>query len=128
MPRPGATQEVLVDEQRGHESWRVTGQRSGAGRCGGVTGGSLRGACTRGRPRFVTDGVLRPGARRGWSSWIRPRPATVPGVVRVFRDQLPGCEVERFGMCPAVMLCQDLAEVAGPVRDGLVAELAAGDR
>jgi hypothetical protein len=24
MPRPGATQEVLVDEQRGHESWRVS--------------------------------------------------------------------------------------------------------
>ena len=44
------------------------------------------------------------------------------------RDQLPGCEVERFGMGPAVVLCQDLTEVAGPVRDGAVADLAAGDR
>jgi hypothetical protein len=44
------------------------------------------------------------------------------------RDQLPGCEVERFWMGPAVVLGQDLTEVAGPVRDGAVADLAAGDR
>ena len=31
-------------------------------------------------------------------------------------------------MRPAVMLGQDLSEVAGPVGDGAVADLAAGDR
>ena len=31
-------------------------------------------------------------------------------------------------MGPAVVLGQDLGEVAGPVRDGTVADLAAGDR
>ncbi len=30
-------------------------------------------------------------------------------------------------MSPAVVLGQDLSEVAGPVRDGAVADLAAGD-
>jgi hypothetical protein len=44
------------------------------------------------------------------------------------RDQLPGCEVECFRMGPAVVLGQDLGEGAGPVRDGAVADLAAGDR
>jgi len=42
--------------------------------------------------------------------------------------RLPGCEVERLGMRPAVVLGQDLGEGAGPVRDGAVADLAAGDR
>jgi hypothetical protein len=51
------------------------------------------------------------------------------GVVpRVSVTGYRGCEVERFGMCPAVMLGQDLSEVAGPVGDGAVADLAAGDR
>ena len=50
------------------------------------------------------------------------------GVVRGLRDRLPGCDVERFGMGPAVVLGQDLTEGAGPVRDGAVADLAAGDR
>ena len=44
------------------------------------------------------------------------------------RDRLPGCDVKRFGMGPAVVLGQDLGEGAGPVRDGAVADLAAGDR
>jgi hypothetical protein len=44
------------------------------------------------------------------------------------RDRLPGCELERFGMGPAVVLGQHLSEGAGPVRDGAVADLAAGDR
>jgi hypothetical protein len=39
-----------------------------------------------------------------------------------------GRQAERFRMGPAVVLGQDLAEVAGPVRDGTVADLAAGDR
>jgi hypothetical protein len=47
-----------------------------------------------------------------------------PGV----RDWLPGCELERFGMGPAVVLGQDLGEVTGPVGHGAVADLAAGDR
>ena len=41
---------------------------------------------------------------------------------------LLGGDAERFGMGPAVMLGQDLADVAGPVCEGAVAELAAGDR
>jgi hypothetical protein len=44
------------------------------------------------------------------------------------RDQSPGCGVERFGMGPTIVLGQDLTEVAGPVRDGAVTDLAAGDR
>jgi hypothetical protein len=40
-------------------------------------------------------------------------------------EWLPRREVERFGMGPAVMLGQDLAEVAGPVGDGALADLAA---
>ena len=43
-------------------------------------------------------------------------------------DWLPRCELERFGMGPAVVLGQDLGEGAGPVGDGALADLAAGDR
>lgn len=41
---------------------------------------------------------------------------------------LLGWDAERFGMGPAVMLGQDLADVARPVGEGAVADLAAGDR
>ena len=41
---------------------------------------------------------------------------------------LLGRDAERFGMGPAVVLGQDLAEAAGPVRHGTVADLATGDR
>ena len=44
------------------------------------------------------------------------------------RGRLPGWQAERFGMGPAVVLSQDLAEAAGPVRDGAAADLAARDR
>ena len=44
------------------------------------------------------------------------------------RGRLPGTEAERFGMGPAVVPGQDLTEVAGPVGDGAVADLAVGDR
>src|SRR4029077_11663137 len=44
------------------------------------------------------------------------------------RSPLAGCDVKRFGMGPAVMLGQDLAEVARTVGDGTVADLAAGNR
>ena len=62
----------------------------------------------------------------------RPGPTDVgdgnAGLVRDLRGRLPGCEVERFGMGPAVVPGQDLTEVAGPVGDGAVADPAAGDR
>jgi hypothetical protein len=48
----------------------------------------------------------------------------VPGL----RGRLPGRQAERFGMDPAVVLGQDLAEAARPVRDGAAADLAARDR
>lgn len=41
---------------------------------------------------------------------------------------LPGREVERFGMGAAIVLGQGLADGAGPVRDRVVADLAARDR
>ncbi len=50
------------------------------------------------------------------------------GLVRGLRDRLPARQAERFGMGPAVVFGQDLAEVAWPVRDGAAADLAAGDR
>jgi len=37
-------------------------------------------------------------------------------------------KAERFGMCPPVVLGQRLAEGAGPVGHGPLADLAAGDR
>ncbi len=42
--------------------------------------------------------------------------------------QLPGRDAECSGVGPAVVLGQDLAEIAGPVCDGAVADLATGDR
>jgi sugar lactone lactonase YvrE len=56
------------------------------------------------------------------------RCVAVVAVVAESGERLPGCGVERFGMGPAVVLGQDLTEVAGPVRDGALADLAAGDR
>ena len=42
--------------------------------------------------------------------------------------RLPVRKAERFGMGPAVVLGQGLAEAAEPVRHGAVADLAAGER
>lgn len=56
------------------------------------------------------------------------RPVRHGRMVRVCGNRLPGGEAERFGVGTAVMLGQDLAEVAGPVGDGAVADLAARDR
>jgi hypothetical protein len=42
--------------------------------------------------------------------------------------RLPGTEAERFGMSPAVVPGQDLAEATGPERDCAAADLAARDR
>ena len=50
--------------------------------------------------------------------------APTPGLC----ERLPGRQAERFGMGPAVVLGQNLAEAAGPVRDGAAADLAAGNR
>jgi hypothetical protein len=41
---------------------------------------------------------------------------------------LRGRDAEFFGVGPAVVLGQDRAEIAGPVRHGGLADLAAGDR
>src|SRR5215831_9563927 len=70
------------------------------------------------QPRSVTSGVLRPPLRQRRSrAYKRP-----PHICRV-----PGREAGRFGMGPAVAPGQDLAEVAGPARDG-AADLAACER
>jgi len=50
------------------------------------------------------------------------------GLMRAACGRLLGREAERFGMGPAVVPGQDLTEAAGSVRDGAVADLAAGDR
>ncbi len=60
--------------------------------------------------------ALRAGGRQRWNS-------SRAGLTSVL-----GGDAERFGMGPAVMLGQDLADVAGPVGEGTVADLAAGDR
>jgi hypothetical protein len=62
------------------------------------------------------DGPLEPG---------QPGPASsTPSGLR----SVSGCEIEHFGMGPAVVLGQDFTESTGTVRDGAVADLAAGDR
>ena len=43
-------------------------------------------------------------------------------------DRLPGRQAELFGVGPAVVLGEHLAEAARPVRDGAVTNLAARDR
>jgi hypothetical protein len=50
-----------------------------------------------------------------------------PGRV-TYAQCLPGGRVECFGMGPAIMLGEDLADSAGPVGDRAVADLAARDR
>ena len=49
-------------------------------------------------------------------------------MVQVLGGRLPGRDAERFGVGPAVVFGQDLAEAAGPVGDGAAADLAARDR
>jgi hypothetical protein len=49
------------------------------------------------------------------------------GVMQAAGEGLPGRDAERFRMGPAVVLGQDIAEAPGPVCDGAVADLAAGD-
>jgi hypothetical protein len=52
----------------------------------------------------------------------------IRGVSAGLRDRLPGREAEYFKMSAAVMPSQDLGQGAGPVHDGTLADLAAGDR
>jgi hypothetical protein len=63
--------------------------------------------------------VVRPAGPRRWQY---PRANAAAG------GRLPGRDAECFGVGPAVVLGQDLAEVAGPVRHGVPADLATGDR
>ena len=95
------------------------GARHGAGHAGYHVAARRRfSACaiTMDRPRFVTASVLRPSpaaVRPEWAGpWLHLR--------TVLRVSAPatGREAERFGMGPAAVLGQDLAEVPGPVRDG----------
>ena len=69
--------------------------------------------------RAVCNKIIRAG---------RPSATASARIVRSLRDRLPGRKGERFGMGPAVVLGQDLAEVAGAVRDSAAADLAARDR
>ena len=55
------------------------------------------------------------------------RQVTVPAGRCGQAGRLLGRDTERFGMGPAVVLVQDLAKTAGPVRHGAVADLATGD-
>ena len=55
-------------------------------------------------------------------------PVTVPAGRYGGLRTLLGGKAERFGMGPAVVLGQRLAEGAGPVGHGPLADLAAGDR
>src|SRR5450631_2297141 len=65
--------------------------------------------------RHAPSPLVFSSAARGRASQGRPR------YVRGLRDRLPGCDAEYFGMSPAVVLGQDLTEIARPVRDGAVA-------
>ncbi len=93
-----------------------------AAHSGGSTRGPHHGSATFCRRRAFSGPALRQG---------RPRPADARGGMADgagLGGRLPGSDAERFGVGPAVVLGQNLAEVAGPVRDGAVAELAARDR
>jgi hypothetical protein len=63
---------------------------------------------------------VRVGELPGWRD--------VPGIVRVSAVRLPGRDAECFWVGAAVVLGQGLAEGAGPVGDGAVADLAPRDR
>jgi hypothetical protein len=50
------------------------------------------------------------------------------GYSRLGPRSVSGCEIQHFGMGPAVVLGQGFTEGTGTVRDGAAADLAAGDR
>jgi hypothetical protein len=79
------------------------------------------------RPRSVTAGVFRSSPAAS-SSRVGGLVVASADSAEGLRGRLPGTEAGRFGMGPAVVPGQDLAEVAGLVGDGAAADLAAGDR
>src|SRR6266516_3292266 len=106
-PQPGRTQ--IVPFGRDHDS-------RASGPVAVHNGGDVR-AITMDRPRFVTASVLRPSPAASSSRVGRPAAASADSAGSL-RDRRPGREAGRFGMGPAVVLGQDLAEVPGPARDG----------
>jgi len=74
----------------------------------------------------VTAGALPPGLCEAFRG-NRHRRRYLRGNAGSLR-RLLGRYAERSGMGPAVVLGQDLAQAAGPTRDGAVADLATGDR
>jgi len=77
--------------------------------------------------RYVSVGLLRPGPAAKLSRTAETATAKLP-TVRDLCDRLLGREAEAFGMGPAVVLGQDLADLAWAVCDSAVAHLAARDR
>jgi hypothetical protein len=77
--------------------------------------GTPRGAAATGCPTGTTSSATTPGRLAATSAVLRGGP----------RGQLPRRQAKRIGMGPAVVLRQDLAETARPVRDGAAADLAA---
>ena len=69
-------------------------------------------------------------ARAGTSLRERGAPARLIEVLAAMRHDAgyPGGNVECFRMDPAVMRSQDLTDVAWPVGEGAVADLAVGNR
>jgi hypothetical protein len=78
-------------------------------------------------PGSVIIRIFRPALRQGRLGPADAR-GDICGEVRGLGDRLPGREAERFGVGPAVVLGQDVAEVSRPVRHGAVAGLAARHR
>jgi hypothetical protein len=88
-------------------------------------------------PGGVAGGEAAPGGRGeqagegdgfGVGGGEDPGSGEVAGFTAGPRDRLQRGEAQRFGMGPAIVLGQDLAEGAWPVGDGAVADLAPSDR
>ena len=92
-----------------------------------MSGGSTCGPLTIDWPGSVIIRIFRPALRQGRLGPADAR-GGICGEVRGLGDRLPGREAERFGVGPAVVLGQDVAEVSRPVRHGAVADLAVRDR
>jgi hypothetical protein len=83
-------------------------------------------ACGRSHKTITLSGYWESPTR--FAGVIMPRRQPSPVIERTAQDGLPGREVERFGMGAPVVLGQGLADGARPVRDRVVADLAARDR
>ena len=71
--------------------------------------------------------LMQPFAHGIAGKTVRNRPGAC-GQCEGLRTRLRGRETERFGVYPLVVLGQDFTGLAGLVRDGAVADLAARDR